>query len=85
MEREVTPELKRFKTPIQFDIFDYVFINSSPLDKATLQAANELLNLTIEACIIFLISVYQYIQKLTVETEQLRVQNIIHQYKANNL
>lgn len=49
MERSPTPELERPKTPSQFDIFDQVFINSSPLDAANLQAANELLNAIIAA------------------------------------
>ena len=57
IERETTPRSERLKTPIQFDIFDQVFVNSSPPDKATLWTANELLNTTIEACIIPLTSV----------------------------
>jgi hypothetical protein len=46
--REKTPEPERPKTPTQFDIFDQVFVNSSPPDAAILQKANELLNSTIE-------------------------------------
>ena len=69
MEREITPGLERPKTPTQFDIFDQVFINSSLPDEANLQAANELLNSTIEACMILSTPVRQYIQKLTVGME----------------
>ena len=85
MERETTPGSERPKTPTQFDIFDQVFVNSSPPDEATLQAANELLNTTIEARTIPSTPVRQYIQKLTVGTEQLRARSIIYQHDANNL
>src|ERR1700710_1786718 len=37
-------EPERPKTPTQFDIFDQVFVNSLPLDKAILRSANQLLN-----------------------------------------
>jgi hypothetical protein len=47
MIQEEPYELERPKTPTQFDIFDRVFVNSSPLNETTLQAANELLNSTI--------------------------------------
>ena len=36
IEKDLTPELKRPKTPIQFGIFDQVFVNSLPPDKVTL-------------------------------------------------
>jgi len=85
IERDPTPELERPKTPTQFGIFDQVFVNSSPPDKATLQAANELLNTTIKARTIPSTPVRQYIQKLTVRTEQLQTQSRVHQYNTNNL
>ena len=85
IERDPTPELERPKTPTQFGIFDQVFVNSSPPDKATLQAANELLNTTIKARTIPSTPVRQYIQKLTVRTEQLQAQSKVHQYNTNNL
>lgn len=85
MERDPTPEPERPKTPTQFDIFDQVFVNSSPPDEATLRAANELLNTTIEARTMPSTPVRQYIQKLTVGTEQLRAQSRVHQYDADNL
>jgi DDE superfamily endonuclease/Tc5 transposase DNA-binding domain len=78
MERETTPGLERPKTPTQFDIFDQVFINSSPPDEANLRAANELLNSTIEARTILSTPVRQYIQKLTVGTEQLHARSLIY-------
>jgi hypothetical protein len=46
--REKTPELERPKTPTQFDIFNQVFVNSSPPDTTILRKANELLNSTID-------------------------------------
>ena len=85
MERAPTPEVERPKTPTRFDIFNQVFVNSSPPDEVTLRAANELLNTTIGACTIPSTPVRQYIQKLTVGTEQLRARSIIHQHDANNL
>jgi hypothetical protein len=85
IERSPTPELERPKTPTQFDIFDQVFVNSSPPDAANLQAANELLNTTIATHTIPSTPVRQYIQKLTVGTEQLRARSILHQHDANNL
>ena len=85
LERSPTPEPERPKTPTQFDIFDQVFVNSSPPDAANLQAANELLNTTIAARTIPSTPVRQYIQKLTVGTEQLRARSILHQHDTNNL
>lgn len=85
IERSPTPKLERPKTPTQFDIFDQVFVNSSPPDAASLQAANKLLNATIAARTIPSTPVRQYIQKLTVGTEQLYARSILHQHDANNL
>lgn len=85
IENSPTPKLERPKTPTQSDIFDQVFVNSSPPDAAILQAANELLNTSITAHTIPSTPVCQYIQKLTVGTEQLRARSILHQHDANNL
>ena len=78
-------EQERPKTPTQFDIFDQVFVNSSPPDAAILQSANQLLNSTLDSYIAPPTPVRQYIRKLALGTEQLRAQSIVHQHDANNL
>ncbi len=78
LAQDTTLELQRPKTPTQFNFFDQVFVNSLPLDKATLQTANELLNLTIDSRTIPSIPVRQYIRKLTIRTEQLRARSIVY-------
>lgn len=85
LAQDTTPELERPQTPTQFDIFNQVFINSSPPDESTLRTANELLNLTIDGRTIPSTPVRQYIRKLTTGTEQLRARSIVHQHDANNL
>ncbi|KFY31825.1 hypothetical protein V493_00761 [Pseudogymnoascus sp. VKM F-4281 (FW-2241)] len=85
MVQEDPQDLERPKTPTQFNIFDRVFVNSSPPNKTTLQAANELLNSTIQARTDITTPVRQYIKKLTAGTERLQAQSIIHQHDANNL
>jgi len=85
LARETTPEVERPKTPTQFDIFDQVFVNSSPPDEATLRTANKLLTSTIESRTAPSTPVRQYIRKLAAGTEQLRAQSIVHQHDANNL
>jgi hypothetical protein len=79
------PEQERPKTPTQFDIFDQVFVNSSPPDEATLRSANQLLNLTLDSQIAPSTPVRQYIRKLALGTEKLRAQTIVHQHDAINL
>ena len=79
------PEQEQPKTPTQFDIFDQVFVNSSPLDKATLRSANQLLNLTLDSQVALLTLVYQYIRKLALGTKKLQVQTIVYQHNAINL
>ena len=54
-------EQERPKTPTQFDIFDQVFVNSSPPDAAILQSANQLLNSTLDSHIAPPTLVCQYI------------------------
>ncbi|APA15885.1 hypothetical protein sscle_15g106550 [Sclerotinia sclerotiorum 1980 UF-70] len=83
--REFTPEVEISKEPTQFDIFNQVFVNSSPPDVAILQTANNLLNSTIENDTTLSTPVRQYIRKLTIGSEQLRAQSIVHQHDANNL
>ncbi|APA05486.1 hypothetical protein sscle_01g002560 [Sclerotinia sclerotiorum 1980 UF-70] len=83
--REFTPEIEISKEPTQFDIFNQVFVNSSPPDVAILQIANNLLNSTIENDTTLSTPIHQYIRKLTIRSEQLRAQSIVHQHDANNL
>jgi hypothetical protein len=70
---------------MRFDIFDHVFVNSSPLDATILQLANKLLNSTIHDRTTMTAPVGQYIRKSTIRTGQLRAQSIVHQHDANNL
>ena len=58
--------------PTQFNIFNQVFVNSSPPDAKTLQRANDLLNSTIDGYTIPSTPVRQFIRKLTAGTAQLR-------------
>jgi hypothetical protein len=85
MAPETTSLPERPKTPTEFDIFDQVFVNSSPPDAAILQTANKLLNSTIDSRTIPTTPVRQYIRKLAAGTEQLQAQSIVHQHDANNL
>ena len=85
MVQEEPYDLERPKTPTQFDIFDQVFINSSPPNETTLWVANELLNSIIQARIDITTPVHLYIKKLTARTKQLQAQSIVYQYNANNL
>jgi hypothetical protein len=85
LAREDTPEPVRPTTPTQFDIFNQVFVNSSPPDETNLRTANQLLNATMECCTMPSTPVRQYVQKLTAGTEQLRARSIVHQHDANNL
>jgi hypothetical protein len=82
---DTTPEVERPKAPTEFDIFDQVFVNSSPPDATTLRAANELLNSTINGDVIPITPIRQYIRKLTTGAEQLQARSIVHQHDANNL
>ncbi|OAF62228.1 hypothetical protein VC83_01058 [Pseudogymnoascus destructans] len=65
MARDATPEQERPRTPTQFDIFNQVFVNSSPPDPAILRDANKLLNSTIKDHTTVATPVRRYIQKLT--------------------
>ncbi|ODQ68871.1 hypothetical protein LIPSTDRAFT_7335 [Lipomyces starkeyi NRRL Y-11557] len=65
MVLDTTPELERPRTPTEFDIFDQVFVNSSPPDATSLRSANELLNSSINSDAIPTTPVRRYIRKLT--------------------
>jgi hypothetical protein len=82
--QEAPLEVERPKTLTQFDIFNQVFVNSSPPDETNLRTANQLLNATMESRTMPSTPVRQYIQKLT-GTEQLRARSIVHRHDANNL
>jgi hypothetical protein len=82
---EPSVEVDRPKTPNQYDIFNQVFVNSSPPDGTTLRTANALLTTTINGGGVPSTPVRTYIQKLTAASEQLRARSIVHQLDANNL
>jgi hypothetical protein len=71
--------------PTAFDVFNQVFVNSSPPNASTLRKANELLVTTIEASTVINTPVRQYIKKLTAGTEKLHAQSIVHKHDASNL
>ncbi|KAK9316490.1 hypothetical protein V1524DRAFT_452798 [Lipomyces starkeyi] len=79
------PNPERPTTPTEFDIFDRVFVNSSPPSATTLQKANELLNAVIETRTTLNTPVRGYIRKLTTGSEKLQTQSILHQHDANNI
>lgn len=83
--QETPLEEKRPTTPTQYDIFNQVFVNSSPPDATVLQSANELLNSTIQNNNTIRTPIRQYIQKLTIGTEQLQAKSIVYQHNTNNL
>ena len=83
--RENTPEPVRPTTPIQFDIFNQVFIESSPPDETNLCITNQLLSAAIESRTMLSTPVRQYIRKLNSVTEQLRARSIVHRRDINNL
>jgi hypothetical protein len=85
MDYNTTPEPERPTTPTEFDIFNQVFVNSSPPDATTLRKANELLTTTIDTSTTINTPVRQYIRKLATGTEKLRAQSIVHQHDASNL
>jgi hypothetical protein len=72
-------------TPLEFDIFNQVFVNSSPPDISTLHKANKLLISTLQDRTILLSPIRGYIQKLASGSERLHTQNTIHQHDAKNL
>jgi hypothetical protein len=85
IDHDTSLEPRRPQTPTEFDIFNRVFVNSSPPDAETLRKANELLNSTISDRTTVNTPVRKYIQKLTTGTEKLQAQSIVHQHDASNL
>lgn len=82
---EALPEANRPTTPTQFDIFNQVFVDSSPLNITVLEKANQLLNSTIANSTTIATPVRQYIRKLASRAEQLQAKSIVYQHDANNL
>lgn len=72
-------------TPSRFDIFNQVFVNSSPPDISTLHKANELLKATLRSRTLINSPIRGYIEKLASGSERLHTQNTIHQHDARNL
>ena len=62
-----------------------MFVNSSPPDISTLHKANKLLISTLQDHTTLLSPIHGYIEKLASGSEWLYIQNIVHQYNANNL
>jgi hypothetical protein len=85
LAQETLREVERPTTPTSYDVFDQVFVDSSPPDITTLQQANQLLLSTIDSRTVPSTPVRRYIRKLATGTEQLRAKNIVHQHDANNL
>jgi hypothetical protein len=76
--------LERPHTPIEHDIFEKVFVNSSPLDFQTLQKANTVLSSIISRGILNT-PIKRYIHKLADETEKLNTRHILQQRETDNL
>ncbi|KFY18196.1 hypothetical protein V492_00084 [Pseudogymnoascus sp. VKM F-4246] len=71
-------------TPTEHDIFEKVFLNSSPPDFQTLHKANTVLSSTISRGILDT-PTKRYIHKLADETERLNTRHILQQRETENL
>jgi len=80
----INPIVERPRTPTEHDIFEKVFLNSSPPDFRTLQKANTLLSSTISRGILNT-PTKRYIHKLADETEKLNTRSILQQRETDNL
>ena len=69
--------LERPHTPIEHDIFEKVFVNSSLPDFQTLHKANTVLSTTISRGGVLNTPTKRYIYKLADETEKLNTRNIL--------
>jgi hypothetical protein len=79
-----TPTPERPRTPTEHDIFEKVFLNSSPPDFQTLHKANTVLSTTISRSVLNS-PTKRYIYKLADETERLNTRNILQQRETENL
>ncbi|KFY18076.1 hypothetical protein V492_00173 [Pseudogymnoascus sp. VKM F-4246] len=75
---------ERPHTPTEHDIFEKVFLNSSPPDFQTLHKANTHLSTTISHGILDT-PTKRYIHKLVDETERLNTRHILQQRETENL
>ena len=75
---------ERPHTPTEHDIFEKVFLNSSPPDFQTLHKANTVLSSTISRGILNT-PTKRYIHKLADETERLNTRHILQQRETDNL
>ena len=76
--------LERPKTPTEHDIFEKVFLNSSPPDFQTLHKANTVLSTTINRSVLNT-PTKRYIHKLADETERLNTRHTLQQRETDNL
>ncbi|KFY67725.1 hypothetical protein V497_00248 [Pseudogymnoascus sp. VKM F-4516 (FW-969)] len=76
--------VERPHTPTEHDIFEKVFLNSSPPDFQTLHKANTVLSSTISRGILTT-PTKRYINKLADETERLNTRHILQQRETANL
>jgi hypothetical protein len=77
--------LERPHTPTEHDIFEKVFVNSSPPDFQTLHKANTVLSTTISRGGVLNTPTKRYIHKLADETEKLNTRHILQQRETDNL
>ncbi|KFY91589.1 hypothetical protein V500_04588, partial [Pseudogymnoascus sp. VKM F-4518 (FW-2643)] len=76
--------VERPRTPTEHDIFEKVFLNSSPPDFQTLYKANTVLSTTIN-CSVLNTPTKRYIYKLADKTERLNTRHILQQRETDNL
>ena len=76
--------LERPHTPTEHDIFEKVFVNSSPPDFNTLQKANSVLSTALNQGVLNT-PTKRYIHKLADETERLNTRTILQQRETDNL
>ncbi|KFZ02262.1 hypothetical protein V500_00330 [Pseudogymnoascus sp. VKM F-4518 (FW-2643)] len=76
--------LERPHTPTEHDIFEKVFLNSSPPDFQTLHKANTVLSTTINRSVLNT-PTKRYIHKLADETERLNTRHVLQQRETDNL
>ena len=77
--------VERPHTPTEHDIFEKVFLNSSPPDFQTLYKANTVLSTTISQSSALNTPTKRYINKLADETERLNTRNTLQKRECDNL
>jgi predicted transcriptional regulator len=76
--------VERPHTPTEHDIFEKVFLNSSPPDFQTLYKANTVLS-SIISCSVLNTPIKRYINKLVDKTERLNTRNTLQKREYDNL